>query len=95
MPVHYETDGAVAVITIDRPDVRNAVDGPTAAGLVEAFRTFDADDRLAVAVLTGERRDVLRRRRPQGASPTGQGNKVDASTATDRWARRGCCSTSR
>jgi enoyl-CoA hydratase len=51
--IRYETDGAVAIVTIDRPDVRNAVDGPTAAELAEAFRRFDADDALAVAVLTG------------------------------------------
>src|SRR4030095_8164133 len=43
----------VAVVTIDRPEVRNAVDGPTAAALADAFRRFDADDALAVAVLTG------------------------------------------
>ncbi len=51
--VLYETDGEVAVVTINRPDVRNAVDGPTAAELAEAFRRFDADEGLAVAILTG------------------------------------------
>jgi len=51
--VRYETDGPVAVITIDRPEVRNAVDAPTASALVEAFRRFDRDDTLNVAVLTG------------------------------------------
>ena len=35
------------------PSARNAVDGPTAAALADAFRAFDADDALAVAVLTG------------------------------------------
>ncbi len=40
-------------MTIDRPEVRNCVDGPTAAGLADAFRRFDAEDSLAVAVLTG------------------------------------------
>jgi len=53
MSVHYETDGPVAVVTIDRPEVANAVDRPTAAELAEAFRRFDADESLAVAVLTG------------------------------------------
>ncbi len=53
MAVHYETDGPVAVVTIDRPEVRNAVDGPTAAALAAAFRRFEADGDLAVAVLTG------------------------------------------
>jgi enoyl-CoA hydratase len=51
--VRYETDGPVAVVTIDRPEVRNAVDGPTAAALATAFRRFEADGDLAVAVLTG------------------------------------------
>lgn len=53
MSVHYETRGPVAVVTIDRPEVRNAVDQPTAQALADAFRRFDADDALAVAVLTG------------------------------------------
>ena len=53
MTVRTETDGPVLVVTIDRPEVRNAVDAPTAAALADAFRAFDADDTLAVAVLTG------------------------------------------
>jgi enoyl-CoA hydratase len=53
MTIHYESDGPVAVVTIDRPDVANAVDRPTAEALAEAFRRFDADEDLAVAVLTG------------------------------------------
>lgn len=52
-PVHVEIDGPVAVVTIDRPAVRNAVDAPTAAALTEAFARFDADDARSVAVLTG------------------------------------------
>jgi enoyl-CoA hydratase len=54
MSVRYETDGPVAIVTIDRPDVANAVDRPTAEALADAFRRFDADESLAVAVLTGE-----------------------------------------
>lgn len=53
MPIHFEPRGAVAVVTIDRPDVRNAVDRETANALVEAFRRFDADPALSVAILTG------------------------------------------
>ncbi|MBV8985216.1 MAG: crotonase/enoyl-CoA hydratase family protein [Acidimicrobiia bacterium] len=53
MTVHFEVDGPVAVVTIDRPSVRNAVDGPTARALADAFRRFDDDDSLAGAVLTG------------------------------------------
>ncbi|MCW5889861.1 MAG: crotonase/enoyl-CoA hydratase family protein [bacterium] len=53
MPVHYEADGAIVVVTLDRPEVGNAVDRPTADALADAFRRFDADPALAVAVLTG------------------------------------------
>ncbi|MCS7295486.1 MAG: crotonase/enoyl-CoA hydratase family protein [Chloroflexota bacterium] len=53
MTVRYETKGAVAIVTIDRPEVRNAVDRPTAEALTAAFRRFDADERMLVAILTG------------------------------------------
>ena len=49
----FETDGPIAIVSIDRPAVRNCVDGPTAAELAAAFRRFDADESLAVAILTG------------------------------------------
>jgi enoyl-CoA hydratase len=51
--VRFDTDCNVAIVTIDRPEVRNAVDAPTAAALVEAFARFDEDPSLSVAVLTG------------------------------------------
>jgi len=51
--VRIEADGDVTIVTIDRPEVRNAVDGPTADALAAAFRDFDADASRAVAVLTG------------------------------------------
>jgi enoyl-CoA hydratase len=53
MAVHFDVDGPVAVVTIDRPSVRNAVDGPTARKLADAFRRFEDDDSFAVGVLTG------------------------------------------
>jgi enoyl-CoA hydratase len=53
MSVAVERDGPVTVVTIDRPQVRNAVDGATAGALAEAFREFDADPDASVAVLTG------------------------------------------
>ena len=53
MSVHFEEEAAVAVITIDRPEVANAIDRPTAAELAAAFRRFDDADALAVCVLTG------------------------------------------
>ena len=53
MPVRYEIDVPLVVVTIDRPEVGNAIDRPTARALADAFRRFDADSSLAVAVLTG------------------------------------------
>lgn len=51
--VRFETDGPVAIVTIDRPAVRNCVDGPTATALADAFRRFESDAGLLAAVLTG------------------------------------------
>ena len=51
--VRFETDGPVAIVTIDRPEVRNAVDRPTAEALADAFRRFEADEALSVGILTG------------------------------------------
>src|ERR1035438_7857198 len=48
-----EADGNVLIVTINRPEVRNAVDGATARALAETFRGFDADSSMRVAVLTG------------------------------------------
>ncbi|WP_027006618.1 crotonase/enoyl-CoA hydratase family protein [Conexibacter woesei] len=52
-PVSYERRGAAAVVTIDRPQRRNAVDGPTAEALLAALERFEADDDARVMVLTG------------------------------------------
>jgi enoyl-CoA hydratase len=51
--VILDIDGSIATITINRPAVRNAVDRATADALASAFRRFDADDALSVAILTG------------------------------------------
>jgi len=51
--VRTERNDSIFIVTINRPQVRNAVDGPTAAALVRAFRAFDADPTLSIAVLTG------------------------------------------
>ena len=53
MPVRSERDGPVTIVTIDRPERRNAVDRRTAQELTEAFEAFDADDTQHVAILTG------------------------------------------
>ncbi|CAB4684407.1 MAG: crotonase/enoyl-CoA hydratase family protein [Actinobacteria bacterium] len=53
--VRVEVEGPVTTVIVDRPEARNAVDGPTAAALADAFRAFDADPTQAVAVLYGDR----------------------------------------
>ena len=53
MTVRVERDGPVTIVTIDRAHARNAVDGPTAAVLADAFTEFADDDTSSVAILTG------------------------------------------
>ncbi len=70
------------VVTIHRERVRNAVDGPTAALLADAFRAFDDDENLHVAVLTGTGTTFC-----AGADlkaiGEGRGNRVDADITFD------------
>ncbi|MFF0779853.1 crotonase/enoyl-CoA hydratase family protein [Streptomyces sp. NPDC003720] len=54
MPVRVERREHVTTVVLSRPEARNAVDGPTAAALADAFRAFEADDDARVAVLWGE-----------------------------------------
>jgi enoyl-CoA hydratase len=51
--VRYERRGAAALVTIDRQERRNAVDGPTAVALHEAYTRFEADEEARVLVLSG------------------------------------------
>jgi enoyl-CoA hydratase len=51
--VRYERHGVAAVVTIDRQERRNAVDGPTAVALREAVRRFATEDDARAMVLTG------------------------------------------
>lgn len=51
--IRVRCEHQVQIVTIDRPETRNAVDRPTAAALADAFRAFEADPSLSVAVLTG------------------------------------------
>lgn len=53
MSIRVEKNGPVTTLIIDRPQVRNAVDRPTAEALADALRAFEADDAARVAVLTG------------------------------------------
>jgi enoyl-CoA hydratase len=74
--VRYETRGRVAIVTIDRPAARNAVDGPTAAELAGAFRRFDANAELDVAILTGAEGTFCAGADLKAVS-RGAGNRVD------------------
>jgi enoyl-CoA hydratase len=69
-------EGRTAVITINRPHARNAVDGPTARQLAGAFRAFAADDALDVAILTGAN-GTFCAGADLKAVATGAGNRVD------------------
>lgn len=51
--VRLDREGPVTIVTIDRPERRNAVDSYTASALLEAFSGFEGDDAASVAVLTG------------------------------------------
>ncbi|HEV8438583.1 MAG TPA: crotonase/enoyl-CoA hydratase family protein [Methylomirabilota bacterium] len=53
MSIRMDRRDAVATIVIDRPEARNAVDGPAARALADAFREFERDEELRVAVLWG------------------------------------------
>src|SRR6476660_7857737 len=59
MAVNYRVDGAVATLEIDRPERRNAIDGPTADALQAGFESFVADDDARVLVLTGSGEDAF------------------------------------
>jgi enoyl-CoA hydratase len=74
--VRFENEGSVAVVSIQRPEVRNAVDAATAALLADAFRRFEADDALAVAVLTGSE-GCFCAGADLRAAATGAGNRVE------------------
>ena len=54
MRIRVERNGAVTTVVMNRPEARNAVDGPTALELYEAFDEFDSDDTALVAVLCGD-----------------------------------------
>ncbi|MFK7998310.1 MAG: crotonase/enoyl-CoA hydratase family protein [Polyangiales bacterium] len=53
MPIRVEVEGEICCVTIERPQRKNAVDRAHAEELAAAFRTFDADPTLKVAILTG------------------------------------------
>ncbi len=73
--VGTETFNDIFVVTIERPKVRNAVDGPTATELAAAFRRFEADSALRVAILTGSSGTFCAGADLKAVS-TGDGNRV-------------------
>jgi enoyl-CoA hydratase len=81
MTVRIEPSGdgdSVWTVVIDRPEARNAVDGPTAAALADAFRAFDAEDSALVAVLCGASGTFC-----AGADLKQMSNRLDPDMATD------------
>lgn len=73
--VRIDTDQHVRIVTIDRPEVRNAVDRPTADALAAAFRDAEADDHIRVVVLTGADGTFCAGADLKGVSE-GRGNRV-------------------
>lgn len=51
--ITLDTHDSILVVTINRPNIRNCINGPTARALAEAFRAFEADPKMKVAILTG------------------------------------------
>ncbi len=80
MNVRVERKGPVTTVILDRPERRNAVDGPTAAHLAAAFRDFAADDSARVAVLWGAGGTFCAGADLKAISEGG-GNRVDLSGA--------------
>jgi len=76
--VEIERAGAVWTVVLDRPERRNAVDGPTASALADAFRAFDADETAAVAVLCGSGGTFC-----AGADLHAMSNALDADVSAD------------
>lgn len=87
--VRVEHRGPVTTVVLSRPHVRNAVDGPTARALADAFRAFDADPGASVAVLWGEGgtfcagADLKALGTPDGNDITAVNDGTDGTDATD------------
>src|ERR1700720_3080681 len=75
--VNFETENGIAIVTINRPEVRNAVDHPTAQELARWFCRFDADQSLSVAILPGAG-GIFCAGADLKAVATGRGNRVTA-----------------
>ncbi len=74
-----DRDGSVLIVTINRPEARNAVDRPTADLLRQAFLDFERDDSLSVAVLTGAGGNFCAGADLKAIGDAERGNEVEAS----------------
>jgi enoyl-CoA hydratase len=82
--VRSERDGAVTTVILSRPDVRNAVDGPTAARLADAFLAFERDDAAQVGVFWGEHGAFCAGADLKAVS-AGRGNRVPEPPGPEQW----------
>ena len=78
MDVNIEQNGPIWTVILDRPHARNAVDGPTASALADAFRAFEADESALVGVLWGAGGTFC-----AGADLKQMSNRLDADMSTD------------
>jgi len=82
--VRVERDGPVTIVSISRPDVRNAVDRTTAAALADAFFAFEQDESAQVGVLVGEHGTFCAGADLKAAAK-GQGNRVEKPRTGEAW----------
>jgi enoyl-CoA hydratase len=75
--IRTRRDGAVTVITLSRPQARNAVDGPTALALADAFREFEADSNARVAVFHGDNGTFCAGADLKAFAAQSRGNRLD------------------
>ena len=76
MPIRVEVEGAICCVTIERPERKNAIDRAHAEALAEAFRRYDADASLRVAILSGGE-DVFCAGADLKAIHEGQANRLE------------------
>ena len=74
--VRFEARPPIAIVTLDRPEFRNAIDAPTAQELTRIFRFFDGDPELSVAILTG-RGECFCAGADLKAISDGRGNRIE------------------
>ena len=82
--VRVERDGPITTVILSRPEVRNAVDGPTASALAAAFLAFERDPDAQVGVFYGDHGSFCAGADLKAIS-TGRGNRVVAPDTGERW----------